>query len=372
MKSELLKKYLVSQSQSVRELMQVIGENARGIALAVDSDGVLITTLTDGDVRRGLLNGLCLKSQIGELVEDKESRIAHPALVVSPDVADDECLRIMEEAGVRQIPVVDEFGHVVDLVSKDLLLDKAALRLNYVAEEPKASSQYEDMEASGVIMAGGFGTRLRPLTDHMPKPMLPINDRPLLEYIVERFERAGIRKLYVSTHYKREVIENHFRDGSGHNVSIDYLHEDDPLGTAGALGLIEKVNRPLVMTNGDILTEIDFRSLLCFHHEHDAMLTVGVRQYDIKVPFGVMNTKGSDVISIDEKPVLDFLVNAGVYVVSPAAYDLIPKNKHYNMTDLIEDILAAEGSVAAFPIVEYWLDIGQMSDYQQAQNDHHE
>jgi len=370
MKNLELKKYVVTPERTVRELMEVIGKNARGIALVTNSKNEFSTTLTDGDVRRGLLDSVKMEDPISKLVLNKQSRGAHKPVVVSPDMSDDECLLRMEQSSIRQLPVVDERGCIVDLVFRDELLGKTALRLSYITEEITDEVTVDAVDAYGVIMAGGFGTRLKPLTDHLPKPMLPINGRPLLEHIVERFERAGIRKLFVSTYFKREVIENHFKKGDEFNVQIDYLHEDEPIGTAGALGLIEVVDKPLVMTNGDILTKVGLSALLDFHNDHEAILTVGVRQYDINVPFGVMNTDGPTVISVDEKPIFDFLVNAGVYVVSKQAHAMIPQGERYDMTDLIEDILKAGGSVVAFPIVEYWLDIGQMSDYQQAQEDH--
>ena len=364
-----LENYIVAADLSVRELMVVIGKNARGIALVTDSKRKLITTLTDGDVRRGLLDGVRMDSLVCLLMENKLERVSHPAITVNPEKSDEECLKLLDQEQIRQLPVLSEDGCVVDLVFRDDLLGGKALRLSYVSEEVD-ESPVKDLNVYGVIMAGGFGTRLQPLTDNIPKPMLPVNGRPLLEIIIERFERAGIKKLFLSTYYKKDVIEEYFRDGRDFNVSIDYLHEDSPIGTAGALGLIEKIDRPIVMTNGDLLTKVCWNALIDFHYDQEAVLTVGVRQYDIKVPFGVMNTDGATVISVDEKPVLDFLVNAGVYVLSPQAHAMIPKGQRYDMTDLIEDVINAGGKVVAFPIVEYWLDIGQMADYKQAQEDH--
>jgi len=365
-----LKKYLVSPDATVRELMQIIGRNARGIALVADMDQVLETTLTDGDVRRSLLDGVRMEDDIKTLMAHKSSRTGLNPIVVPLEMPDDECLSLMHERSIRQLPVVDFAGRVVDLVFRDELLGKKALRLSYISDTDEGAPAKMTRDAYGVIMAGGFGTRLRPLTDHLPKPMLPIDGRPLLEVIIERFERAGIRRLFLSTYYKREVIEDHFKDGAKFNVQIDYLHEDFPLGTAGALELMGQIDRPLVMTNGDLLTKVCWNALLDFHCEHGALLTVGVRQYDIKVPFGVMNTEGPVVLSVDEKPTIDFLVNAGVYVLSPEAHAMIPSGKRYDMTDLIEDVIQSGGKVAAFPIVEYWLDIGQMADYEKAQKEY--
>lgn len=361
--------FMVSPDASVRELMELIGENTKGFAIVAD-DGKLLTTLTNGDLRRALLDGVRLDDAVSAICESKEKRGLRQSIVVHSNVSDEECFSLMSEYQIAQLPVVDTNNNVVDVVFRDDLVGRNAIRLSYLEDEGVISVSNSELNAYGVIMAGGFGTRLHPLTEQTPKPMLPVNGKPLLEYIVEGFEKAGVRDIYLSTYYKRHVIEEYFEDGARYNVNIEYLHEENPIGTAGALSMVRNVDRPMVVTNGDILTKVGWAALLDFHHEHEAMITVGVRQYDMTVPFGVMNVSGEQVTAIEEKPTLDFLVNAGVYVISEEAHTMIPSNTRYDMTELIEAVLAQGGAVVAYPIAEYWIDIGRMADYEKVQTDH--
>lgn len=218
-------------------------------------------------------------------------------------------------------------------------------------------------------MAGGYGTRLRPLTDDLPKPMLPVGTKPLLELIVEQLRVAGIRQVNVATHYRGEVITDHFKDGQDFGVEIRYVKEDQPLGTAGALSLLEESDEPLLVMNGDILTRVDFRAMLNFHREHNAELTVGVRQYEFRVPYGVVNTNGVDVTGISEKPVVRQFINAGIYLLNPLVRRVIPNGRPYDIPELIENLLKEKRCVVCFPIREYWLDIGKSDQYDQAKAD---
>jgi NDP-sugar pyrophosphorylase family protein len=199
--------------------------------------------------------------------------------------------------------------------------------------------------------------------------MLLVGDRPLLELIIEQLSGSGIHKVNITTHYKPEKITEHFGDGSGFGVELNYVNEEQPLGTAGALGLMEESDEPLLVINGDILTRIDFRALFAYHHEHRADLTVAVRQYDLKVPYGVVECDGPMVSGLREKPVINFFVNAGVYLLQPSVRRLIGNGERLDMTDLIQRLLEAGRPVASFPVLEYWLDIGQLPDYEQAQED---
>jgi len=220
-----------------------------------------------------------------------------------------------------------------------------------------------------VIMAGGFGTRLRPLTDDTPKPMLPIGGKPLMERTIEGLQKSGISRINVTTHYLQEKITRYFGTGSRFGVELRYVSEDEPLGTAGALRLMEDVNEPLLVMNGDILTKVDFRSLLKFHQEQKAALTVAVRQYDVQVPYGVIEAEKGIVTGLQEKPRFNFLVNAGIYLLEPSARRCIPDGEPYDMTDLIAHLLERGETVAGFPIMEYWLDIGKHDDFRKAQQD---
>jgi NDP-sugar pyrophosphorylase family protein len=215
-------------------------------------------------------------------------------------------------------------------------------------------------------MAGGKGSRLHPLTAEMPKPMLQVGDRPLLEIIIERLRDAGIRNVKVTTHHHRQKITDHFGDGRGFGVELSYVEEDQPLGTAGGLGLMEPPTETTLVMNGDILTDVDVRAMLRYHREHEADLTVGVRQYELKVPYGVVECDGPVVKGLSEKPVLGLFVNAGIYLLEPAVFRLIPIGERFDMTDLMQRVLADGRPMVSFPIREDWLDIGQLADYEQA------
>jgi NDP-sugar pyrophosphorylase family protein len=221
-------------------------------------------------------------------------------------------------------------------------------------------------------MAGGFGTRLRPLTDNCPKPMLKVGDKPILEILVRSFIKAGFVNFYISTHFMPEQIHEYFGNGSGLGVNIVYVHEDSPLGTGGALGLLPDdlpKNLPLIMINGDVLTTVDFKRLLTFHNENQADATMCVREYDYQVPYGVINGEGNKITSMVEKPIQRFFVNAGIYIVSPKVIQSVPANHKIDMPTLLEQHMQKTDNILMFPIHEYWLDIGRMDDFKRAQMD---
>lgn len=308
-------------------------------------------TITDGDIRRALLGKYGLDTSVKELLSRKASSpYAQPvtALLGTDNAA---LLQLMQEHEVHQIPMLDEDNHVVGLVTLDELLPNQVLPLQ------------------AVIMAGGYGTRLRPLTEELPKPMLPVGDRPLMELIISQLRRTGIRRVNVATHYLPEKIKEYFGDGRDFGIELRYVTEDRPLGTAGALGLLETPENPLLIINGDILTRVNFKAMLDFHKENKAALTVAVRKYDMNVPYGVIESDGAFVRALVEKPLLHFLVNAGIYLLEPSVHRYIPNGQHSNMTDLIQRLLDDGHTVASFPIMEYWLDIGNNVDYAQAQED---
>jgi dTDP-glucose pyrophosphorylase/CBS domain-containing protein len=345
-----LEKVAVSPANSIREVMDCIDRNTRGIALVLDDQGHLIATVTDGDIRRAILAGLDLDLPVQSLVERRPAVEGGP-LTAAAGTSDATLLHTMTEKGVRQIPLVDSGNRVVDV----------ALLTELVKE-------YE-LPLRAMVMAGGYGARLRPLTETTPKPMLPVGTRPLLELIVERLRSAGIRQVNVATHYRADMIAEHFRDGKDFGVDIRYVKEDEPLGTAGALSLLEDSEEPLLVVNGDILTGVDFRAMLNFHREHDADLTVAVRLYEFCVPYGVVETDGVEVKGISEKPVVRHFISAGIYLLKPSVRRLIPNGQAYDIPDLINHLLEQKARVVSFPIREYWLDIGKTDDYNQAQLD---
>ena len=220
-----------------------------------------------------------------------------------------------------------------------------------------------------VVMAGGFGTRLSPLTDELPKSMLPVGDRPILEIIIEQLRQSGISRVNLATHYKKDIIARHFGDGQAFGVEIQYVEEDQPLGTAGALSLLAASDEPMLVINGDILTHVNFRNMLEFHREHQADMTVAVRHHEYQLPYGVVTTDGLKIKSISEKPMVRHLINAGIYLLHPSVRQYIPSGQRYDMPDLIEKLLEDGRRVVSFPIGEYWIDIGQAEDYQKARAD---
>jgi dTDP-glucose pyrophosphorylase/CBS domain-containing protein len=341
----------ISQEHTIRDAIEMLNRNERGIVLITDDQRRLLGTITDGDIRRAILAGSELDTQVRDLLIKKPESL-YPSPITAPVEANpDELLRLMRKYGVQQIPIVNQEDQVVDLVTmEDLLSD-------------------DNLPLQAVIMAGGFGTRLRPLTEELPKPMLPIGDQPVMELMLERLGRAGIKRVNITTHYLPEKIQEYFGNGQSFGVELNYVNEERPLGTAGAIGLMEPADTPLLVINGDILTKIDFRAMLKYHRKHEADLTVGVRQYDLEVPYGVLECEGPYVRGLQEKPKYNFLVNAGIYLLSPSVYEYIPSDRKFDMTDLIERLLEDERRVASFPIVEYWLDIGEPADYQQAQED---
>lgn len=345
-----LEQFLVAPDSSVREVMACIERNAEGIALVVDSEQRLIGTVTDGDIRRAILAGMDLDLPVRVLVEQR-APAPYPTPFTAPvGTANAELLRMMTQYTLRHIPLVDNTGRVVDMALLGDLVQESQLPL------------------TAVVMAGGYGTRLHPLTKDLPKPMLPVGDRPLLELIIEQLRQAGIQRVNVTTHYQAEKIIKHFGNGKAFGVEINYVTEDSPLGTAGALGLIEALNEPLLVINGDILTRIDFRAMLAYHRKYGADLTVAVRRYDLQVPYGVIESEGVLVRQVREKPLFGLLVNAGIYLLEPSVHHYIPKGR-FDMTDLIKRLVEDGRPVVSFPIIEYWLDIGQHGDYEQAQKD---
>jgi dTDP-glucose pyrophosphorylase len=322
------------------------------IALIVDEEQRIISTITDGDVRRGILAGISLGEAVSNLLPIK-SQMPHPEPVTaSIGFSSTQYLEIMQEKAVKQIPLIDPDGKVRDIVIlSDVLI------------------QHPRLPLQAVVMAGGLGTRLRPLTDNVPKPMLSVGGRPLMELTIEKLHNAGIEHVDISTNYRAANIMDYFGDGKAFGIDLSYIQEDRPLGTAGALGLMDVPDKTLLVINGDIITQVDFRVMLDYHKEQKAELTVGVRQYGVQVPYGVIECDGSQVRGLKEKPKISFLVNAGIYLLEPSVYAYITKGDRLDMTDLIQRLLDSNHSVVSFPIIEYWLDIGQPEDYQQAQND---
>lgn len=317
-----------------------------GIVLVADADDVLLGTVTDGDVRRALLRHQTMDTPVSKI------------MCATPQVADlnwsrEKLLAAMESTRLLQLPVVDADRRIVGIETLHDMLGRRRL------DNPV------------FLMAGGFGKRLYPLTQDCPKPMLKVGDKPILELILNSFCDAGFHRFFISTHYLSEVIRDHFGDGSRWNVSIQYVHEDAPLGTGGALGLLPhaEIDLPIFLMNGDLLTRVDYRSLLDFHECHKGSATLCVREYENQIPYGVIQSDGHRITQIVEKPVQRCFISAGIYMLSPELIRRVAPGERIDMPTLLEREIGAGRDVNMFPVHEYWLDIGRMDDFQRAQQE---
>ncbi len=328
-----IENYFVSPSSSIREAVAIIDRGGAQISLVVES-GRLLGIVTDGDVRRGLLRGESLDASVEKIMR-RDFRFL-PA-----SASEQEALALMQRETIHQIPALDAKGMVVHL----FLLEELV--------KPK------NLPNSVVIMAGGEGKRLRPLTHDCPKPMLLVSGKPLLEIILRQCLDVGFRDFYFAVNYLKEQIQDYFQDGSRWDANIQYIEEDKPLGTAGALGLLpQRPADPILVLNGDVLTRVDYNHLLRFHAEHDAAATLCVREHATQIPYGVVRMDDAQFIALEEKPVLTHYVNAGIYLLNPDLLDLVPKNTFFDMPKLLELAVQQDLRVSGFPIHEYWLDAG--------------
>lgn len=336
---------IVSPETPLGSAIAKIDASALQAALILNTDGTLAGILTDGDIRRAILRGQDLQTPVSEAMNCTPT----VALASTPR---DEILSLMRLKVFHHLPLVDDAGQVVGLSTLDELIGTND-RPNWV-----------------VLMAGGLGTRLQPLTDECPKPLLMVGGRPILEIILESFAEQGFKRIFLSVNHKAEMIRNHFGTGERWGVQVEYLHESIPLGTAGALSLLpERPTAPVVVMNGDILTRTNFDNLLRFHVAQGAVATMAVREYDFQVPYGVVRLNGAQIEAIEEKPVQKFFVNAGIYALSPEVLDHLPTKTMLDMPTLFEHLIVAGKTTAAYPLCEYWLDIGQIPDYQKANAD---
>lgn len=346
-----LRDICVAADSSLRTAMACIDRNGKGIVLVCDANRVLLGTVTDGDIRRALLVGSTLDDRIEQLLDPDRSGHHRTPVTAAVGTEPTALLALMRSHGTRQIPLLDSQGRVKELITLDELLPDRILPIE------------------AVIMAGGFGTRLQPLTHEVHKPMLLVGEKPLLEHTLEQLKGVGIRRVHFTTHYKHDVIENYFGDGSGFGIDISYVKEESPLGTAGSLAMLDHLEQPILVINGDILTRVDFRAMFEFHCEHDASMTVAVAEHLYRVPYGVVQSSGVHVTGVSEKPMIRLLVNAGIYVINPEVRKLIPESCRYDMTDLIDKLIGEKYRVVTFPIREYWQDIGDPKDYEQVASD---
>ncbi len=340
------RKAVIHLPATIRDAAESLSNSSTQLVLVTTADNKLVGVINDGDIRRGLLNGESLESAV-------ESIMVTTYTHAQEDDPSSVILATMREKEIRQIPILNEHDQVVGLKTlMDMTLPSR--KTNWV-----------------VLMAGGQGQRLRPLTANCPKPLLSIGGRPLLETIIHQFIAHGFYRFYISVNYRAEMIQNHFGDGSNLGVEIRYIQETEQLGTAGAVGLLPEIpQEPIFVMNGDVLTSVDFPHMLNFHLEKQAQATMAVRNFTMQVPYGVVEVQDNAIISLKEKPVHHFFVNAGIYILSPASIERIPQNSYLDMPTLFEHIQNDNGLTTAFPIHEYWLDIGHKQDFDQANIDY--
>lgn len=331
----------LSPEAPVREAVRLIDVQRCPMILVTSESGGLAGTVTDDDLRRALVRGVPLEAPVASIMNREPETILETELMA----------RLVP--GRRPLPVLDDEGRVVGL-------------------QPAASRPEELLRDRWVVMmAGGAGKRLRPLTESCPKSLLPIGGRPLLEITLERLRSFGFRQFYFSVNFKAGMIQEHFGDGSRFGVRIEYVQEEKPLGTAGSLSLLPvRPTKPFLVMNADLLTSVDLARLLDYHEQRGADATLCVYGYDIQIPYGVVQLDGDRMSGLREQPVERHLVNAGIYVLKPSALDLVPFNEAFDMPALFDALLARQRPTAAFPIREYWLDIGRLADFERANADH--
>lgn len=341
---------VLSPAATMRDAMEALTKSGVGIALIVDADKTLKGIVVDSDIRRALLSGQPMEAPVGRIMNAKP--------FTAPSDLDDEALgALFRERNRAYIPLVDAKGRLAGLAGMTDHLGVSSALPNWT-----------------VVMAGGLGKRLRPLTQNTPKPLVLVGDKPILEHNVERLVAAGLTRMIFSINYLGEQIKAHFGDGSRWGAQIEYVTEDRELGTAGPLSLISRdLQAPFLVMNADLLTKVGFRSLLDYHKSEGHKATLCVREYDFQVPYGVAQMENGRLTGIVEKPVHKFFVNAGIYVLDPAVLGRLKKGEPRDMPDLLEDLRRSEaGAVGCFPVSEYWLDIGQLEDYRRAQREYPE
>ncbi len=337
----------IQDNESIEDALIAINSQPKlKIAIVLDANKKLLGTVTDGDIRRGLLSKESLENSVINIMNKTP-------VTVSIDTPRHIVDKQMKLYGIEVIIITDN-DSVIGL---------------FTAKDTSSISLHDNPI---LIMAGGFGTRLKPLTDNCPKPMLHVGNKPILEWQIDMFSDQGFNNFFISTHYSPEKIENFFGDGSNKGINITYIHEEVPLGTGGALGLLPKniAKKPLIVINGDILTKIDFTKVLDFHNKQELDATMCVREYEYQVPFGVIDGDGYDISGMTEKPINRFFINAGVYVINNSIIDKVEHNTHINLPTLLMQQINKGKKIMKFPIYEYWLDIGRMGDFERAQADY--
>ncbi len=338
------KEHLIYSGSNVKQALGILNELSQdAILFVVDDKDKLIGSLTDGDVRRGLLNDFTVESKIDEIIQP------NPRYIRKGNYDIKKIIEYRNE-DFRIIPVLDDNNIVINVINFRII------------------KSYLPIDA--VIMAGGRGQRLQPLTDSIPKPLLKVGDKPIMEHNLNRLAIFGIDDFWVSVKYLGEQIEDYFGSGKQKNISIEYIRENEPLGTIGSVSQITNFKHDYVLvTNSDLLTNIDYEDFFLEFIKHDADLAVLSIPYQVAIPYAVLETDKGEVKSIKEKPIFTYFSNGGIYLMKKEIVQLIPQNKFYNATDLMEDLIQKNKKIISFPFSGYWLDVGKHEDFEKAQTD---
>ena len=330
--------FYLKATNSIIEVINNIEDSQYQICFIVDDDTCLIGSVTDGDIRRGLIDGYPIDSHVSNIMNAKP-------ISILDSQTENEAQIMMTSNHIKQLAVVDKDNRLIGIHLMDQILNLAP-KENFI-----------------LIMAGGFGKRMMPLTEHLPKPMLMVGNKPILEHIIANAKAQGFRKFVISLYYLGELIIDYFGDGSNLGISISYIHESQPLGTAGALSLIEPTPKlPFLVTNGDIITDINYANLLHFHESNQSQATMAIKKYELQNPYGVVNTKGLEIISFEEKPIQISYVNAGIYAINPSTLKYLQTNEPCDMPDFFQKLKNENYLISAYPIHETWADVGRPID----------
>jgi dTDP-glucose pyrophosphorylase len=352
MKITAIDELIVSFDATITEVIDRIQQSRSTACALLFDQGKFLNILTDGDVRRALLAGSKLDDLAIEIYKVKKRTDRPNAITANVSSSREELKSIFHKYSLRQIVLTDSEDRPVAVIDN---------------EEIDYPTEFSNQNFTALIMAGGFGSRLRPHTADTPKPMLKVNDRPMLEISIEKLVSYGANRIFISTHYLPEKITEYFGTGERFGVEINYLHETTPLGTGGALSLLSFQDDNTLVFNGDILTNLDIGMFLAFHRRSNSVMTVAATQYHFQVPFGVISEKDSFITNIEEKPSYGFLVNSGIYFLSKQVFNTLPARGFYNMTDVASNLIKEDLPVSCFPIFEHWLDVGRPSDFELAQ-----
>ena len=333
------KETILTTKATIKDVLKNLNKSGSRITLIVNNKEEFQGTISDGDIRRALIDGLDQKTSVQKIINKN-------SLIVTPEIKPKIVLQLMVKNKVQQIPIINENQKIIGL---------------YFWDEVVSHKKIPNIM---VIMAGGKGTRLGKYTKNCPKPLLPVNGKPMLERIIERAKSQGFKNFLISINYLGQMIKDYFSDGKKWDVKIDYIKEDQPLGTGGSLKLISpKPQLPFVVSNCDIMTDFHYGELLDFHHNHNAEATMAVRNHEWENPYGVVRTKGIDIVNFEEKPIIRNYINAGVYVLEPSVINLIKKNESLDMPNIFERIKEKNLRTVVYPVHEPWLDIGIPEDY---------